>query len=80
MPRISVDVDLDEFDFEDVLEYVIDELKGPFRKEKVKSLISELTDDPRIVVESLDDEMKYEHIAKVFHKYSTDHFEKQLPL
>lgn len=85
MPSISVntdvDVELDEFDFNDIIDYVTEEIKMRGREGELKKLRNALSiaEDGIINIQSLDDRMKYEHIAKVFHKYSTDYFEKQLP-
>ena len=82
MPYINVDVDLDDFDIEDVVEYALESV-GKLRKRNDHKRLNELKEyleiDPTIKIESLDDRLKMEHIEKVFHKYSTDYFEKQLP-
>lgn len=80
---VEVDVDLDDFDLEDVIEYVFKELQRTKQKEELKKfreLIGVEEHDGLIDIQSLDDKIKYEHLSKVFHKYTTDFIEKQLPI
>jgi hypothetical protein len=83
MPYIEIDVDLDEFDTDDLIEELSFRVKRIGKKgmtDKNKQAIKEplmdlltvlnLTPDDTIEVKTLDDKIKYEHIASVFEKYT----------
>jgi len=90
MAYISIDVELNEFDFENILDYVVDEVKYKVsknglrdsHKEKLKKLFNEITtsnlhDSP--TKKSLLDEMKMEYLSKIFDKYTLQQIEAALP-
>lgn len=90
MAYVSVDVDLDDIDFDDLVNELCERLNRSKRinpKQK-KELIEACTEilasldqdtDTLIEVKSLDDKIKYEHLKKVFNKYSTSQFETLTP-
>lgn len=79
MARIDIDVDLNDFDLDEILDFVIDTLSDGCYQQKMARLKQELGIEKGIKIESLDDELKIEHIKKIFNKYTTDFIEQQLP-
>jgi hypothetical protein len=67
---ISVDVDLDEFDDDDLLK----EIKGRGYKIEVQEKC-----EPALI-KTLEDKMKYEYLMRVFHKHSLTEIEKMIQL
>ena len=90
MAYVSVDVDLDDIDFDDLVNELCERLNRSKRmnpKQK-KELIEACTEilasldkdtDTLIKVKSLDDKIKYEHLKKVFSKYSPSQLETLIP-
>ena len=87
MPYINVDIDLDEFDLDDLIHEVLNRLRKatPKQKKELKDEAIEILEavdeksDTLIEVKSLDDKIKYEHLKKVFNKYSTPQLEALIP-
>lgn len=91
MAYIQIDVDLDEFDTEELADELISRVgkygeKGLSDKEKNKlandlaPLFKKITKTPEgIPCESLDDQIKLEHLKKVWGKYTSFQIEKLLP-
>lgn len=95
MPYVSVDVeiDLDEIDTDDLVEEMCRRLRKKVgrkalsdnEKQELKEAVSELSDallmipTASIEIKTLDDKMKYEHLAKVFDKYHSSDIERLLP-
>lgn len=96
MASVTVDVDLSEFDLDEIVSELIERLESKYksRKDKVseknstelKGVVKELfellfqtpsTDTIKII--SLDDQLKYNHLAKVFEKYTCAEVEILLP-
>ena len=91
MPYITVDVDLDEFDTDNLIEELSYRVKRIGRKgmtDRDKKAIEEplrdlviamnLMPDANIEVKTLDDKIKYEHIASVFEKYTASELQSIL--
>lgn len=88
MVSIEVDVDLENFDDEEVIEYAIDRLlrlksinRGK-QLEQIKDILSDLFEDEndeKIFPVTLEDQMKLEHIRNVFHTYSLWEILKLIP-
>ena len=90
---VCVDVDLDEVDTWELVEEICSRLRrGSGRKsltDKEKKELKENMDNLQeallmvpvsvIEVKTLDDKMKYEHLSKVFTKYSYVQLESMLP-
>lgn len=79
MASIEVDVDLENFDDEEVIEYAINRLlrlksiNQRKQLEQMKDILSDLFEyenDEKIFPVTLEDQMKLEHIRKVFQTYS----------
>lgn len=93
MPYISVDVDLDDIDTDDLVEEICRRLKrtsgrktlSDKEKQDLKESFSELADvlkmtpTESIEIKTLDDKMKYDHFARVFNKYHSSQVESMLP-
>jgi len=78
--------DLEDFDFDEIVEFVSNKLER-LRKynrmgeyENIVNLLGLNLESYLIKIETLDDEIKYEHLSKIFHKYSTTYIEEKLPL
>lgn len=92
MAYIEVDVDLDEFDTHEIVSECIarlnpkhwKKLSGKQQKE-MNDLVIELCDELGITntsalpVKTLDDQIKIEHLSKVFNKYTSTQIEQMLP-
>lgn len=90
---VDVDVDIDEFETDELVEEICRRLKRDIgrraltlkQKEELKNSYEELaialriTPKESIEVITLDDQMKYEHLFKIFHKYTTTQIETLLP-
>jgi len=95
MPYVSVyvDIDLDEIDTDDLVEEICRRLRKNSRrkplsekeKKELKESYAELGEAlsmaivESIEVKTLDDKMKYEHLVKVFNKYTLSYIERVLP-
>lgn len=95
MPYVSVDVDidLDEIDTEDLVEEICRRLRkngvrktlSDKQKADLKESYAELGEAlsmlpiESIEVKTLDDKMKYKHLASVFNKYTSSQIESLLP-
>lgn len=95
MPYVSVDVDidLDEIDTDDLVEEICRRLRrnggrqslSDEQKKELKESYAELGEAlsmlpvQTIEVKTLDDKMKYEHLANVFNKYTISQIESLLP-
>ena len=90
MRYVNIDINLDDFDFDDILDYAVKEVKYKVsknalrdtHKEKLKKLFNEITtsnlhDSP--TKKSLMDEMKMEYLSKIFDKYTLEQIENALP-
>lgn len=81
---VYIDVNLDDFDIDDVIEHALTSTRA-LSKSKNKKKLEQLREyldinEPQFEIESLDDKLKLEHLLKVFKKYSTTYIEQQLPL
>jgi len=93
MAYISVDVELDEFDTDELVSEFCRRIKRngsrkslsdeekKMLKESCLELLESLSVIPTktIAVRTLEDEMKMEHLMKVFNKYTSFDMEKLLP-
>lgn len=94
MPQVSVDIDLDEIDTDDLVEEVCRRLKRDFQrrsaltskeKEDIKEAITPLneilliTPTKIIEIKTLEDKMKYDHLSSVWSRYSSAQIESALP-
>lgn len=95
MPYVSVDVDidLDDIDTDDLVEEICRRLKKTVgrkclsfkEKKELKESYAELaellsmTPSEHIEIKTLDDKMKYEHLAKVFNRYHSSDIQRLLP-
>ena len=84
----EVDVDLGDFRTDDLLHECLRRIKNKdTRKELSNNIVKEFLDEIRVLsglespikIESLDDQMKYEHLSKVFSKYNSLDIERLLP-
>jgi hypothetical protein len=83
MPTKSVDVDIDlsEFDTDEILSELIDRYKSKYTTESQKQEIYEFAEEivpAKIKIVSLADKMKLEHIEQCFDKYSLDEIQALL--
>ena len=93
MARIEVDVDIEQFETEEIVSELIHRIQpNRFKalkenqKKKLRSAISELRDElavdiPEAAIEirTLDDRMKYDHLVNVFSKYTIAQMQEALP-
>ena len=93
MPYVHVDIDLDEIDTDDLVDELTKRIeserttKKPSEKDRkrLKESFSEIikaigvSPMKKLEIKTLDDKIKYEHILKVFSKYSSSDFETKLP-
>jgi len=89
MPTVSVDVDVDlnDIDTDDLVDELESRLRKFSRKEKedlkefLQPLSDILFDNPfeDIEIKTLEDQMKIEHLIKVFYKYTSSQMETLLP-
>ncbi len=94
MAYVEVDVDLDEFDLDELVGAVLDKIDSE------QSRFSRMTDNQKayynktinelkealnisngagLIAKTLDDQMKLEHLSKVFSKYTSAQIEQMLP-
>lgn len=86
MASISVDVDIDEFDDDDIFQAASERInivkRNNVKRDKlirdIQPLIDELSGG-QIPVKSLDDKMKIEHLMKVWDKYNSFQLSELLP-
>lgn len=94
MAYIEVDVDLDEFDTQDLVDEIVKRLKHDISIRKkltekhiaaLKESVTELSAALKIEnvhvisAQSLDDVMKINHLNEVWNKYTVSDFESKLP-
>lgn len=93
MAYIEVDVDLDEFDTEDIVGELVSRLKyqkgrkslTDKQKQEISNELNELNEFLNLLpvkgveIKSLEDKLKFEHFANVFHRYSISDIENRLP-
>ena len=93
MAYVQVDVDIDEFDTYELVDELCRRLKKDAsgrkkltdkQKAELKEVMTDLTEillpQPELIeVVTLEDKMKYDHLVKVFGKYSSSQMEKALP-
>ena len=93
MSYITVDVYLDEFETEELIEEIVKRFKTFKTRKQVTDAQKQVMRDeftpllqelnisllPKIKVLSLDDKMKYEHIASIWNKYTSSQIENLLP-
>lgn len=81
MAYVTVDVDLDDIDTDELVEELEKRLERKRTPESEKQMILDLGNNSNLFfkVETLDDKMKIEHLQKVFNKYSSKDFEALLP-
>lgn len=93
MAYINVDVDIDEFDTHELVQEICRRLSKergrksltPKQKEEIKEEFSALQDalnfsiDAGIAIRTLDNKIKYEHLAIVFNKYTVEQIQGLLP-
>lgn len=85
---VEVDVDLKEFDDVEITEEFIERLDDgldidDFSARKIIGLLSmqiKMKPENEIIPENLDEEIRFDHLCKVFNKYSTAEIEAKLPL
>ena len=91
--QVCVDIDLDEVDTDDLVEEVCRRLRraggrkslSDREKKELKESFSDLSAALSMIpiesieVKTLDDKMKYEHLASVFNKYTSSQIESALP-
>ena len=87
MAQISVDVDLNDIEAEDLIDEIKERLNPHnyerFTEKQKSDLVKALKIKPeepvsKLIV-SLSDKIKLEHFAKVYRKYSIEEIEKALP-
>lgn len=87
MAYVSVDVDMDDFDTDDLAEELsrrIIKSKGNAKKiqhlkNDLISLISAFSLNNTFEVKTLDDKMKVEHFSSIANKYTLAHIQNVLP-
>ena len=93
MPYVHIDVDLDEFDTDELVEEITRRIKKAIgrkslKEEEKKDLKQcaldileafKLTPSTELEIKTLDDKMKYEHFCRVFNKYTVSAIESKLP-
>lgn len=87
----SVDIELDDIDTDDLIEEVCSRMEMSGSKKLTKEQMSRLRTDfemlanslyglgDAIKVNTLEDRMKYEHLASVWNKYNSSQMESLLP-
>jgi len=85
---VEVDVDLDEFDTDEIITELLYRLKNEKSKtrERYKNELDDLkkllrlpTGRSDVQIKTLDDQMKFDHFMKVFSKYASAQIEQLLP-
>jgi len=90
---VDVDIDLNKIDTDDLVGEVCRRMKNSISRkgltDKEKAIVKEtfseleeslsLTPTEYIEVKTLDDKIKYEHLVKVFSKYTPSEIENKLP-
>lgn len=90
MASIYVDVELDEFDTEEIMHELTYRIRSLSRYNKnpledIKDEVRELSEVLNIktfkgvTVETMEDQMKIEYFAKIFEKYTLTEIENKLP-
>ena len=91
MAYIEVDIDIDEFDTDEIVEELIRRIKKSVVKkptkdqiQKVQTEFAEMMEffgfsDDNITVNTLDEKMKIEHLKSVWGKYTSADIERLLP-
>ncbi len=90
---VEVEVDLDEFDTDELVDELISRINRTWSREQltddqkkqllesIEPLFEELSPiaEAGIEINTIDDEMKRDHIAKVWNKYTPIQFEQLIP-
>jgi hypothetical protein len=89
MPTVSVDVDLEDIDTDDLVSELCSRMKRKCvsandkkeLQETFRNSFNSVLDLPEVDVQvrTLDDRMKAEHLTKVWDKYNSAEFEKLMP-
>lgn len=91
MAYVEVDIDLDEFETYEIIDELVRRFKKVgkkgFSEEQKKSLIEDVNElnkslglfSTGLLVKTLDDKMKVDHLIKVWGKYNSFDIEKMLP-
>ena len=92
MAYINIEIDIDDLETSDLVKELCYRLhktsgrKSVSEKERkeLRETLSEINDiigvsSDRIEIESLDDKLKYEHLTKIFNKYSLLEIQTKLP-
>jgi len=89
MATVKVDIELDEFDDEEVIEYAIELLSNSHISDKKKKRFEKILKDNYglenheilgdIDLDNLSNKMKFEYLVSIFDKYSIEEIESKLP-
>ena len=92
MSYVTVEIDLDEIDTDDLVRELCDRLKAYGRRKlkdddrkEIAELIEKLNigfsvfDGYNIQLKTIDDKMKIEHLSNVWNKYTSFQMEEKLP-
>ncbi len=84
MATISIDIDMDEIDTDDLIEEIGKRIQSKYdkpSKEQKKELLEYLQDDANSVHEivTLNDRLKAEHFNNVVNKYSLSELQNLIP-
>lgn len=77
-----IDVDLTEFDTDeliDALEEIFESTRIKQEKDQIVKFAKRICDSGAIEVKTVDDQMKLEHLIKVFDLYTSAEIEKLIP-
>jgi hypothetical protein len=75
----EVDIELNDFDNSDIIKH-LQRMSLDFEERTQIARIVSLTPEAiEFKIETLDDRMKYEHLLKVFSRYSLQDVERRLP-
>lgn len=84
MASVYVDIDLNDIDDDEVISQAIYILKTRANTEKTKELLKimklSLARTESFKINTLDDQLKYEHLLQVYSKYTLPEIQSALPL
>lgn len=83
MASITIDVDIDEFGTDDIVDEFIDRLgeMSDKQKKRARDAISKHPLEAKSIAgPSIEDVLKKEHLDRVFEKYTLSHIESVLPV
>lgn len=86
MPKVEVEIDLECLETSDLIDELMWRLESATRilpKQRsllIEDLFGAIGLDFPVGLDSLDDQIKFEHIAKVFSQYTTTEIETLLPI